>query len=120
MPDLRTFLLGAAVTFGLMAGPAMAGQTLDLAQVKRAADAYFAKLDKDGDGTVDAVELRGVITPAALKAADPDNDGTLSKREYLALAEKLFRAADANHDGTVTAAELATQAGQRLLRVIGD
>lgn len=133
MSDLRVFLLGAVVLCGLVSAPAMAGtpqaaiakydkdhdKTLDLAEVKSAAAAFFARLDRDGDGTLDAAELRGVITPAALRAADPDNDGTLSKREYLALAEKLFKAADADHDGSLSARELSTPAGQRLLRVIG-
>jgi hypothetical protein len=38
-------------------------------------------------------------------AADPDNDGTLSKDEYLAVVERRFKAADPDNDGTVSAAE---------------
>jgi Ca2+-binding EF-hand superfamily protein len=38
----------------------------------------------------------------AFKAADPDNDGTLTKDEYLALVEKLFNKADVDHDGTLS------------------
>jgi hypothetical protein len=46
--------------------------------------------------------------------ADPDNDGTLSKDEYLALVEKRFKAADPDNDGTVSAAEFKTAAGKSL------
>ena len=64
-------LMLAAVTFS---GPALAASRrvnpikpfdtdndgrLDLAEVKKAASALFAKLDPDHDGTLDARELRG-------------------------------------------------------------
>ena len=34
------------------------------------------------------------MTDKEFKAADPDNDGTLSKDEYLAMVEKRFKAVD--------------------------
>src|SRR5271163_2140981 len=68
--------------------------TLDLAEVKAAASAKFDKLNKDADGTLDAKEVEGIIGAKTFKAADPDNDGTLTKDEYLALVEKLFKKAD--------------------------
>jgi len=52
------------------------------------------------------------------KEADPDNDGTLTKDEYLALAVKLFNAADADKDGTLDAKELGSKAGRALLRLL--
>src|ERR1700722_613773 len=61
--------------------------TLTLAEVKTAASARFDKLDKDADGTLDSKEVTNLIGPKTFKAADPDNDGTLSKDEYLALVE---------------------------------
>jgi hypothetical protein len=64
-------------------------KTLDLAEVKAAASAHFDKLNKDGDGTLENQEVKGLIGPSAFKAADTDHDGTLSKDEYLALVEKL-------------------------------
>ena len=64
--------------------------TLDLAEVKKAAAALFAKLDPDHDGTLDVRELRGRLTAKELAAADPDHDGTLTLDEYLAVVEQRF------------------------------
>lgn len=88
--------------------------TVDLNEAKKAAGAFFDKLDTDKDGTLGFNELKGRLTQQEFTAADPDNDGTLSKREYLALVEKRFKAADPDNDGTVSAAELKTTAGQSL------
>ncbi|SRR6266478_4716999 len=54
--------------------------TLDLAEVKKAASALFAKLDRDHDGTLDKRELAGRLSAKELAAADPDHDGTLDGR----------------------------------------
>ena len=51
--------------------------TLDLAEVKRAASALFARLDRDHDGTLDKRELAGRLSPKEFDAADQDHDGTL-------------------------------------------
>jgi hypothetical protein len=93
-------------------------KTLDWNEVQAAAGARFAKLNKDQDGTLDAQEVEGVIGPATFKDADPDNDGTLSKAEYLDLARKLFRQADADGDGTLDAKELSSRAGRSLKLLI--
>ena len=93
--------LAAAVAFS---GPALAKDranpikmfdsdndgTLDMAEVKKAASAMFAKLDPDRDGTLDARELRGRLSARELAAADPDHDGTLTLDEYLAVVGALF------------------------------
>ena len=50
----------------------------------------FDKLDTDKDGTLDSKELKGRLTQNDFTATDPDNDGTLSKSEYLSLIEKRF------------------------------
>lgn len=94
------------------------GETLGLAEVKTVAGAHFDKLNKDSDGTLDVKELQGVIGPAGLKAADPDNDGTLTKDEYLVLVERLFKKADADNDGTLSVAELKSKAARTLRRLI--
>jgi hypothetical protein len=93
-------------------------QTLSLDEVKAAAAAHFDKLNKDGDTTLEANEVKGVLGAAAFKAADLDHDGSLSKDEYLALVEKLFKRADTNHDGTLNAAELHSKTGRALRRLI--
>jgi len=92
--------------------------TVDLDEAKKAASALFDKMDTDKDGTLDSKELKGRVTDKELKAADPDNDGTLSKDEYLALVETRFKAADPDNDGTVSAAEFKTHAGRSLIQLL--
>ena len=92
--------------------------TVDLIEAKKAASELFDKLDTDKDGTLDSKELNGRLTHKELAAADPDNDGTLSKDEYLAVVEKRFKAADPDNDGTVSAAELKTAAGRSLSQLL--
>ena len=92
--------------------------TLDLIEVKKAASAEFAKLDRDHEGTLDARELRGRLSAKDVKAADPDHDGTLAMDEYLAVVEQRFNAANADNDGTLDAKELTTPPGRALLRVL--
>lgn len=92
--------------------------TLDLAEVKKAASALFAKLDRDRDGTLDRRELAGRLSARELAAADPDHDGTLTSDEYLAVVEQRFNAANPDKDGTLDVKELNTPAGQALLRLL--
>ena len=92
--------------------------TLDLAEVKKAASAKFAKLDPDRDGTLDARELRGRLTAKELAAADPDRDGTLTLDEYLTVVEQRFNAANPDRDGTLDAKEMGSPAGRALLRLM--
>jgi Ca2+-binding EF-hand superfamily protein len=92
--------------------------TLDLAEVKKAASALFAKLDRDHDGTLDKRELVGRLSARELAAADPDHDGTLTQDEYLAVVEQRFNAANPDHDGTLDAKELNSAAGKALLRLM--
>ena len=92
--------------------------TLDLAEVKKAASALFAKLDPDHDGTLDKRELAGRLSARELAAADPDHDGTLTLDEYLAVVEARFKAANPDGDGTLDAKELSAPAGRALLRLL--
>jgi Ca2+-binding EF-hand superfamily protein len=92
--------------------------TLDLAEVKKASAALFARLDRDHDGTLDRSELAGRLTAKQLAAADPDHDGTLTLDEYQAVVEQRFHAADPDADGTVDANELNRPAGRVLLRLM--
>ena len=130
----RRFVLGTlAVAMLAGVGPVMAGSrrpaairmfdtdndgTLDLAEVKKAASALFAKLDRDHDGTLDKRELAGRLSAKELDAADPDHDGTLTEDEYLAVVEQRFNAANPDKDGTLDAKELNTSAGRALLRLL--
>ena len=92
--------------------------TLDLDEVKKAAAALFARLDRDHDGTLDQRELAGRLSARELAAADPDHDGTLSLDEYLAIVQQRFSAANRDNDGTLDAKELDTPAGRALLRLL--
>jgi hypothetical protein len=92
--------------------------TLDLAEVKKAAAAVFAKLDPGHDGTLDRRELAGRLSARELAAADPDHDGTLTLDEYLAVVEQRFNAANPDGDGTLDAKELRSPAGRALLRLL--
>ncbi|MBV9462219.1 MAG: calcium-binding protein [Bradyrhizobium sp.] len=92
--------------------------TLDLDEVKKAAAALFARLDRDHDGTLDRHELAGRLSTRELAAADPDHDGTLSLDEYLAIVQQRFNAANRDSDGTLDAKELDTPAGRALLRLL--
>jgi Ca2+-binding EF-hand superfamily protein len=92
--------------------------TLDLAEVKKAASALFAKLDRDHDGSLDKRELAGRLTAGELAAADPDHDGTLTQDEYLAVVEQRFNATDPDKNGTLDRKELNSKAGQALLHLL--
>ena len=70
------------------------------------------------DGTLDRAELRGRIPRQDWKIADPDSDKTLTKDEYLAYVEVLFKRADTDGEGTVDAKEARTHAGRQLTRLL--
>ena len=78
----------------------------------------FDQLDHDHDGTLDRPELRGRISAQDWKIADPDNDKTLTKDEYLKYVEYAFKRADTDNEGTVDAKEARTHAGRVLLRLL--
>jgi Ca2+-binding EF-hand superfamily protein len=94
--------------------------TVDLTEAKTAASGLFDKLDKDGDGdgTLDHKEVHGRISEKEWAVADPDNDKTISKDEYLAYVEVLFKKADPDNDGAIDAKELSSPAGHALLRLL--
>lgn len=118
-------ILASMVVFAPVGGPTVAAPiahtidgTLDLAQMETAAAAAFERLNKDSDTTLDFREAKGRLSEDAFLAADPDADKTLSKEEYVEMAEKLFNAADTNNDGVLDAKELRSNAGQALLRLL--
>jgi Ca2+-binding EF-hand superfamily protein len=123
----RTLLLASALTFAL--SPAIAASvfsgidtnndgTIDLGEAKAAASTVFDRLDVDHDGTLTRAELRGRVPDKDWAVADPDNDKTLTKEEYLNFVEYAFKRADTNGDGTIDAKEARTHAGRVLLRLL--
>src|SRR6516225_7941813 len=92
--------------------------TIDENEAKAAAGALFDKLDADKDGTLDEKELQGHVTRTQFREADPDNDKTVSKDEYIVFVTKAFRAANRDSDSTVDARELGTPAGRAFLLLL--
>jgi hypothetical protein len=76
------------------------------------------RLGRSLDGTLDMKELHGRLTAKEWAAADPDNDKTISKDEFLAYVEALFKKADPDSDGTLDAKELQSPAGRELHRLM--
>ncbi len=91
---------------------------LDLAEVRAAASAHFDALNRDGDTTLETSEAREIVGPQMFARADTDHDGTLSKEEYLALVERLFRKTDTEHFGRLYARDLSGKAAHALLKLI--
>jgi hypothetical protein len=93
---------------------------MTLAEAQTRAGVVFDKLNKDSkkDSTLDAKELRGRMTAKELKAANPDNDKTIDKAEYLAAVAVRFKAANPDKDATLECKELSTKAGQALYRLL--
>lgn len=94
--------------------------TVDLDEAQKAADALWAKLNTDGDETLEPGELTGRVDQAEFDAANPDGDQTLEKSEWTALVESRFKAADPDNDGTVDEQEFGTEAGQKLLALLQE
>jgi Ca2+-binding EF-hand superfamily protein len=93
-------------------------KTLDLAEINKAANAGFDKLDVDHDGTLDPKELGNRVMKTEFAAADADHDGTLDKTEYETIVAKRFKAANRDSDSTIDVAELKTTSGHHLLQIL--
>jgi len=87
-------------------------------EAKAAASKVFDKLDVDHDGTLTRAELRGRVPPQDWKIANPDNDKTLTKEEYLNYVEYAFKRADTDHEGRIEPNEARTHAGRVLMRLL--
>jgi Ca2+-binding EF-hand superfamily protein len=125
--DRRTLLLTSVLTSAL--SPAFAASvfsgidtnadgTISLDEAKAAASKTFDRLDANHDGTVTRAELRGRIPDKDWKIANPDNDKTLTKEEYLKYVEYAFKRADTDNEGKIEAKEARTYAGRVLLRLL--
>jgi Ca2+-binding EF-hand superfamily protein len=58
------------------------------------------------------------LTAEELKAADPDDDGTLDEKEHIAVVKQKFEATNPDDDGTIDLKELESPKGQELLKLI--
>ena len=91
---------------------------LDVAECKSAAAARFDELNPDADDRLDPREAAPVLDAQAFRLADTNGDGQVNKAEYLAYVERLFREADADKGETLTRAELDSERGRALLRLL--
>src|SRR5271156_4320016 len=98
----KSLIIGAISLCGML-GAQVAVQSAVPAPPSAAS--VVSNADQDKDGTLDLAEVKSLIGAKTFKAADPDNDGALTKDESLALVEKLFNKADMDHDGTLSVQE---------------
>jgi hypothetical protein len=75
--------------------------------------AQFARMDRNGDGFIDAADMRedanerGQRAAAALRGRiDSNGDGKISKEEFVNAPTMVFDKFDANKDGVLDATEL--------------
>lgn len=108
------------------------------AENRAAVEARFARMDANGDGTIGADERRKgrgmgkgkraraqaaagetMGTPGAMKAghamkrADSDGDGAITKAEFDAQSAQRFAKLDANGDGKIDATEMQAERGKK-------
>lgn len=82
-----------------------------------ARDAHFAQMDANHDGQLAHDEMRGMRRMhgggrhhggpgmGGMHGADANNDGNITRDEFLARPIQMFERLDANHDGVISAAE---------------
>ena len=83
-------------------GPGRSGTML--AEIDRLVEGMMA-FDADKNGRVTRAELTDNRLLGLFDRADIDKDGTVSKPEFLALAERNFVRCDLDKDGRITVAE---------------
>jgi len=91
---------------------------LELAEVKSAAAARYDELNPDLDDSMDEREAAPVLQGEAFREADTNKDGSINKAEYLAYVERMFERANPDQDGSLDRAELGTEAGRALMRLL--
>lgn len=90
------------------------------AEFDAARDARFARLDQDRDGSVERGERRehrrgrgGHVEHHGWAGADANNDGAISRDEFLARPMRMFTSLDVNNDGSISAEEQAQMRARR-------
>ena len=83
--------------------------TISRAEFTAQAEARFARMDKNGDGFITADEMggRGGRGPGGgMMSADTDQDGKISRAEFMAQSAERFIKLDTNGDGRISGDEM--------------
>ena len=126
---MKKLLLAAALAGTMLGGAAIASQdaprgrgggmmmradtngdgNISRTEFTAQAEARFARMDKNGDGFITADEMngRGGRGPGGgLMSADTDQDGKISRAEFMAQSSERFAKLDANGDGQISGDEM--------------
>ncbi len=118
------FLSGAAPAFAdsgdlgrLMRADANNDGAITRAEANEARAAMFNRLDQNGDGSISAEERQRLSRFAGraverLAEADSNNDGAISRAEFLGQPYALFERYDANRNDVLEQSELAAARAQ--------
>lgn len=92
---------------------------MTLLEAKRRALVVFAKMNPDGDRTLEPNEVQGRLSKAQFAAADSlRRDGKISRLEWLIAVKQTFRAANPDRDRSIECDELRKGAGKALFRML--
>ncbi len=92
---------------------------MTLGEAKKRALVVFAKINPDGDRTLEPGEVKGRLSKAQFIAADSlIKDGKIGRLEWLIAVKHTFRAANPDGDRTIECDELHKGAGKSLFRML--
>jgi hypothetical protein len=95
--------------------------TISLPQIDALATKKFDELKRPGEGALSMDDLRGRISQEDFDAANTTRGNavpTLSRIEFLAWVDKLFREANTVGEKTLSEQELKSPAGEKLIRLL--
>jgi hypothetical protein len=96
-------------------------KTISIPEIDAFATRKFNELKKPGEEALSMADLGGRISQADFDAANTTRGNavaTLSKVEFLAWIDKLFREANTVGEKTLSEEELKTPAGEKLIRLL--
>jgi hypothetical protein len=96
-------------------------KTISVPEIDAFATRKFDELRKPGEEALSMADLGGRISQADFDAANTTRGNavpTLSKVEYLAWVDKLFKEANTVGEKTLSEEELKTPAGEKLIRLL--